>query len=224
MKATIFATGLAILFTFSNYASAGVIYQSGTLGPTGITKNEVLSQAVLAANVSSFNFVGARFFIEEEMLTTSLGGHFIGGFNDTSFFGAIVRLTDSLDFPDSVDLSTPDVIGVTTLTFPDTSDEVFGDLTVHLQPGWYALVFGSGLFGTTGRGSAPTNNTDIESPQYIIGQPDEGWFNASIFTLANDNFRFVVEGQAIPEPAASILMLFGAICLSAMRRCVISKG
>ena len=91
-------------------------------------------------------------------MTTRIGGHFVGGFSETDFFGAIVGLTDSLDFPDSLDLSTPDVISASTLTFPDTSDEVFGGLSVNLQPGWYALVFGSGLFGTDGRGSAPKNN------------------------------------------------------------------
>jgi hypothetical protein len=93
-------------------------------------------------------------------------------------------------------------VGVTTLTFPEPSAEVFGNLQLRLDPGWYALVFGSGLFGATGRGAAVLNNPDIGDPSYIAFQPGPGfgWDNlSSLFR----NFRFVVEGRVVPEPSAS---------------------
>jgi len=106
-------------------------------------------------------------------------------------------LDDESDFPDSGDLSTPDVLGSTELTFPVPSAEVFGDLNLTLEPGWYALVFGSGLFGTSGNGAAPRNNTAF--------QPDSGvqWIN---ITGAFSNQRFVVQGQIVPEASTVVLV------------------
>ena len=80
-------------------------------------------------------------------------------------FGAIVRLDDFSDVPDSFDLSTPDVLGVSLLTPPGCSNEVSAPLSLELEPGTYALVFGSGLFGATGAAFAPTgSDSDIGTP------------------------------------------------------------
>lgn len=205
---------------FCGNLHAEIIYQSGSLGATGVSREEVFSQDVPGSNLASFNFVGVRFqIVDQDVLTSRIGGHFVGGFADSSFFGAIVSLTDGLDFPDSLDFSTVDIVGATTLTFPESSTEVFGDLSVRLEPGWYAMVFGSGLFGTTGRGVALANNSDIESPSYVIGQPDEQWFEASRFAPSGSRYYFVVEGNVIPEPTTLLLLgICGAMLLPARRR------
>ena len=108
------------------------------------------------------------------------------------------------------DLSTNDVLANTMLTFPESSAEVRGDLRLTLQPGWYALVFGSGLFGASGRGAAVRNNLDINNPSYIISQqviPGDGWINLEVFPIEPEgNLRFVVEGAIIPEPSTQILL------------------
>lgn len=218
MKRLIFTFGLVVWVLLTMSSNAATIYESATLGPTGITKEQVVSQSVLAANVTSFSFVGVRFYVGQEVRTTRIGGHFVGGFSDTSFFGVLVRLTDSLDFPNSPDLSTSDVIGSTRLSFPETSNEVFNDLSAILEPGWHAVAFGSGSFGASGRGAAPTNNLDVGSPSYIFGQPEEGWLNASDFQFLRGGFRLVVEGQFIPEPSSRALLLFAVACTVSLRR------
>jgi hypothetical protein len=133
-----------------------------------------------------------------------VGGHFAAP-SVGDFFGAIVALDGAMDFPDSENLSTPDVIRHASLSFPTSSAEVFGNLEVSLQPGWYALVYGSGLFGTSGIGGAPINNSDIGNPAYILFQPS-GFLWIDLETFVTD-FRFVVEGSVVPEPSTSVLIL-----------------
>ncbi|NOZ38879.1 MAG: hypothetical protein GXP24_01465 [Planctomycetes bacterium] len=131
--------------------------------------------------------------------------------SEGTFFGAIVALDDENDFPDSGDFSTPDFLGSTLLTFPVLSDEVFGDLSLSLDPGWYALIFGSGLFDTTGGGGAVRNGTDLGSPTYIGFQPgNPGWRNT---TRSGSNERFFVNGQIVPEAASEVLASIASLLL-----------
>jgi hypothetical protein len=129
-------------------------------------------------------------------------------------------LGDEDDFPDSLDFSTPDLLGSTLLTFPVSSDEVFGNLTLSLEPGWYALVFGSGLFGAIGDGATVRNGTDISNPRYIGLQPFSGfgWFNRST-TL---NRRFVVLGEIVPEPTTVLLGSMALMLLILPQRILIN--
>jgi hypothetical protein len=156
-----------------------------------------------------FSYNGVRFQLNQSVLTTEIGGHFVAPTGGT-FFGAIVELVDEEDFPDSGDLSTPDVLGNTLLAFSASSAEVFGDLSLSLDPGWYAMVFGSALFGATGDGAALLNNLDIGSPSYIGHQPlsGSGWGN--LLNPIFRNYRFVVRGNLIPEPTAVALMIAAA--------------
>ncbi len=191
-------TCLAILLALAaNLCRADILFESGALGPTGIPQG-----SVAATNITPHVFTGVRFELTQPVITTQVGGHFVDRANGT-FFGAIVELDDQNDFPNSGNLLTPDVLGTATLTFPNPSSEVFGNLNLSLDAGWYALVFGSGLFGTSGDGAAPMNNPDIGSPAYIAFQPGSafGWVNISTFR----NHRFVVTGSVVPEPSTIAL-------------------
>jgi hypothetical protein len=200
------------------------IFESGTLGLTGITKAQLLNGDVLGTNVNPDVFVGVRFQITTPAVTSKIGGHFVGGFDSEPFFGAIVSLTDGSDFPDSSDFSTPDRIGQALLNFPHPSDEVYADLVVTLDPGWYALVVGSGALGANGTGGAVRTGSDINSPSYISWQTGStGWFNLadlSEFHVFN-NHRFVVDGQFIPEPSslAIAILTFGVMRPRSRRYC-----
>jgi hypothetical protein len=190
-------------------ATAATIFESGTLGPTGIPRSEVTG----GSNVNSAVFVGVRFYLDQPVVSTDVGGHFVKniGVND-SFFGAIVSLADQNDFPNSGNLSTPDVIGTSLLSFPEPSNEVLGPISKQLSPGWYALVFGSGLFGATGSGVALNNGLDIDDPKYIAFQPGSGfgWSNLEGFL---SDFRFVVHGSVVPEPASIASTACGLLSL-----------
>ena len=189
-----------------NCGYALTIFESASLGQTGIPISELESQNVPGTSISSDVYVGVRFQLNEPVRTSKIGGHFVSRF-ELSFFGAIVALDDASDFPDSRDLSTPDVIGATLFTFPVPSDEVFGDLELSLSPGWYALVFGSGRFGadSAASGVAVRNGLDVEEPTYMVGQKGFGWANIS----ALPNMRVSVLGAVVPEPSTFV---FAVIC------------
>ncbi len=203
----------AVLFV-TPAAQAATIYESGILGQTGITESQLNSGEVAGTNVNEFIFVGVRFELVEQFLTTAIGGHFASSPGGGSYFGAIVALDGPEDLPDSSNLSTPDVIGTTTMLFPHPSADVMSSLSIRLEPGWYALVFGSGLFGAQGAGASVRNNADIGSPDYI-GRGTAGIWDA-VPILAASGQRFVVEGFVIPEPntlsLASLLIFAGSAC------------
>ncbi len=208
---------------FPYITSAEIIYESGSLGLTGITMAELSSQTISSINANNFVFAGARFQIDQATKTTRIGGHFVAEQGGATFFGAVVSLSDEADFPDTADLSSSDVLGVAQLIIPDSSDEVFGNLSLTLQTGWYAVVFGSGLFETSGRGAVLENGLDINSPSYIgweINVPDTGWFN--LHEIGDfENHHFVVEGAIIPEPATTVLLgTCGVLLLLKRRRAV----
>ncbi len=194
-----------------------ILFESGTLGPTGIPYSELINQNVPGTNVHPSVFSGVRFQLNKPAQTTQVGGHFVSGIGGT-FFGAIVKLDDQNDFPNSTDPNAfeAEVLGHTLLNFPTSSAEVFGDLDLELDPGWYTLVFGSGIFGATGAGVTVRNSTDIGNPTYIGLQPDSifGWVNR----LTSVNRRHVVKGRIVPEPTTILSMALCFPCLSIRRR------
>jgi hypothetical protein len=187
-------------------AAAAILYESGTLGPTGVPMSEFSNGNVPGSNINSSVFLGVRLHVSQQAELSSLGGHFVGA-SPSTFFGAIVRLSDETDFPDSANITTPDVLAATLLNFPSPSAEVTSTLTGSLAPGWYAIVFGSGLFGATGVGGAARNNTDVNGPSYISYDPNLGWFNLSSLPMTPHNFRFFLNGQVVPEPLSWHLIM-----------------
>jgi len=202
-----------VLICIPSTSFAGIIFESATLGQTGLTLLDMSNQSIPGSNVRGLVFQGVRFQFDSPVLTTRVGGHFIASEGGGSFFGAIVSLSDEFDFPDSAELSTSDVIGVAEMTFPDNSEEVFGDLNLVLHPGWYALVFGSELFSTQGKGVAVGNGSDLSTPSYFGWQPSApnlGWID---FFGGSINQRFVVEGTIIREPSTLAILSSGLFML-----------
>ncbi len=65
-------------------------------------------------------------------------------------FAAIVALTGPIDYPDDPTLQGADVLGMTTMSLPGTVESTTsGALSLILEPGWYAAVFGAGAFDAT---------------------------------------------------------------------------
>jgi hypothetical protein len=211
---TIHLSVLLVLTTAKVHAD--VVFESGTLGPTGISWQEALDGLVPGSSVDANVFSGVRFELTQPVVTSAVGGHFFspaGG----DFFGAIVALDGPADFPDSAAFSTPDVLGTIVLTFPVASAEVFGDLALSLDTGWYALVFGSGQFDVSGVGGMVLNNPDIGDPSYIAWQEGDGWLNITEISNNFVDYRFVVRGIVIPEPA-TIVLLFLATLIAMLKR------
>jgi len=121
-------------------------------------------------------FMGARFHVEQKIEVESIGGYFApisaGTSDPGDIFGAIIALDDQYDMPDSLDLSTPDVVGHTIVDIdwgPVTleSRDYTASLPVTLEPGWYALIFGSDLFGATYGTAAVGPHIEVGTPDYI---------------------------------------------------------
>lgn len=213
MRQLIFRTGSALFVLAvlgSPMAAADpIIYQTAIQQPAGPGGSSVFDR----------QFLGARFFVSEPTETTRIGGHFT---NTLDIFGAVVRLSSAADFPDSADLSTTDVLGAARIfswSPPfNTGTNIFSaPLSVDLQPGWYALVFGSGLFGTqlsSWGGSMPTEHQRLGHPRFFISaglDPGSTYRNWSV--PAGFSPLMFVEGTAtpapVPEPATLALLASG---------------
>jgi hypothetical protein len=212
------SVSLLALSCYASVANAAILYESGTLGPTGVPFSGLGGgTAPGSSGVTPNLFSGVRFQLLQPAKTTRVGGHFVHNpSSGNTFFGAIVRLDNGDDFPDSGNLSTSDVKGTSLLTFSVLSAEVFGDLELHLDPGWYALVFGSGLFGADGSGAAVLNNPDIGSPSYIAHQTGAGWIELSTLPGPFRNFHLVVEGTIVPEPTGVTMVILAVFALLGM--------
>jgi len=205
----------AILAACPQVRSETILFESGTLGETGVPSEDVFNQVVPGANLNQFSFNGMRFELDQPTRVSRVGGHFVGAVSGgNSLFGAIIRVEDEDDFPDSTDLSTSDIVGSTVFSLPDSSALTYGEINLVLEPGWYALVFGSGLFDASGRGAALLNNEIGESSNLLGFLSGFGWGSRQ------SGMYFVVEGSAVPEPssitAASVLLVLG---ISRIRRC-----
>lgn len=181
--------------------SEQVLFQSASLGPAGITPLEARQGVGSGLSMGSDIFLGARFELTTTAITTAIGGHVLAEVDlDGTFFGAIVKLDGPDDLPDSTDLSTPDVLGTTSLVFPDPSDDAFGELSLELDPGWYGVIFGAGLFGTDGLGGMPRNNPVANATSFFAMRVGLPWATPPIGLY--DGSRFVVRGLPVPEPLA----------------------
>src|SRR5712692_7172043 len=115
--------------------------------------------------VDNFFWPMHRFEVASGVELHSVGGVFntnTGG--KESIFGAVVALSGPSDFPNSLDLSTSDVLGVTLVNVGLTDADYSGSLKLLLNPGWYALAFGTGKFGADSIAVGP----DIIMPSLAI--------------------------------------------------------
>ncbi|MEO0529352.1 MAG: hypothetical protein AAF266_02115 [Planctomycetota bacterium] len=176
-------------------AGSTVLFESAPLENVGTALGEVNS-----ATVSQFVYTGVRFELTDPVITSAIGGHFVG---DGEFFGALVELDDADDVPDSTDLTTDDVLGVVAAEFPSPSAEVLADLSIRLSPDWYAIAFGSGLFGVGGNGGMPVSSVGVAPGSFITTRPQASTWNQR----ANDApvQRIVLMGTVVPEPSSFVV-------------------
>lgn len=167
MRTTLHRTGKVLLFCalfpVAPVDADPIIFQSAIQRPANPGGTSVFDR----------QFVGAKFFVDAPTETTRIGGHFT---KTLDIFGAVVRLSSAADFPDSPDLSTPDVLGAARIVsfgpdFEIGTDFFSTQLSVPLERGWHALVFGSGLFGTVNSswgGSLPTDHQRLGNPRFFL--------------------------------------------------------
>lgn len=213
--AAFLAAGFPLVATAPAVGAEIVLYESATAGQLGIPRDDVEQQIVLGVNVTSAVFQGARFELLSPVVTSRIGGHFVArtGVGEQTVFGAIVALDGAGDFPDSEDLSTTDVLGIAEIAVGDPSADYFGDISLGLEPGWYGLVFGGGLFGTSSDAGAPLNNVDIDDPNYMGYVRGFGWGPRK----TQSGLRVALLGRVVPEPLAFVVVT-SCLCCCATRR------
>ncbi len=200
----------ALLSLSSSILQGATLFESAAIGTIGIKTEDLYSQAIKGLNIGHRLFSGVRFHVNSPAEVENVGGHFVAFEPGNSLFAAIVSLDEETDFPNSFELLSSDVLGITLIDLPQQSAEVFGELSLQLSPGWYALVFGSELFGATGGGGAVLNGQDIGMPSYITASENIPGIRWKEHSSNFRNMRFVVNGFQIPEPT-SLSLVFVAI-------------
>ena len=198
-------------------AFADILYESATLGPIGQTGG---------VTVGFGQLVGSRFTIDEPVQVTEIGGHLVD-FGGAPVFGAIFELSGPGALPTGNPINPAEVVAFTTFTAPDPSDDVSVPLSITLQPGVYALVFGGDdhFPGANGHAAMTLNNPvtpeGVGSFHFFNAGPwINGGFSDARFTV-NGNVIGVVAGELLPIESTS-LILAGAQSFSWMIPVVLS--
>jgi VCBS repeat-containing protein len=169
--AAIGSSAYTIAAALSDDDSIQTFFESATLGNTGSTSAVV--------HVNHGQFLGVRFEVTSAVAASGIGGHFVTRFGDTNqMFAAIVALSGPDDFPDTANLSSADVVGSTLITVSSPSDEYSAPIDVDLEPGWYALVFGTGILGSGfDESGVPAVDVPIGSPSYFYRDASGNYFS-----------------------------------------------
>lgn len=182
-------------------ASAATIHETAIIGTTGLSSGSA---------ISSGSYLGSQFELSQTTKITGIGGHMFAAHGN--MFGAIVSLDPGLMKPSFL----PSELEANTLAHTVfnaglPSADYIAPISVVLGPGNYAVIFGSGLFGSSGLGGMPGNNTPIAGTSFFasggFGVIDgtHVWHDAQ----TDPNLRFVVEGVSrVPLPPA--LSLFAS--------------
>jgi len=177
-----------------------VLYESATLGPTGINGG-----ATIGHTTTNSWQLGCRFSLTETAQITAVGGH-IGNFSldnghldpDAEIYAAIVELDSPSSFPSFLpsEIETHALAAVTFIP-GDTSAssaDLRVPLSILLEPGNYALIFGTGLFGVDGMAAMALNNPVLPGASFFSGLTSDHWNPTS---TDPQDMRFVVEGYTV---------------------------
>ncbi len=217
MKKTAWAGVVAVailLIAATTWANPIIIHETGYAG-TEVSRG--------GSSISKNQFLGTSFSIDRTTNVTAIGG-WMG--SRTTIFGAIIPVPGPDVLPTVAPLEL-ESIAIAYTTFRATvghpeAAEFRTPLDVTLTRGAYALVFGSGLFGTSGLGylgtngvtaipGVPTFSTDNSPPP--PGFPSGRWNGPSY----GNRVRMVVEGMPVPEPSALTLFVLGMASLAWVR-------
>ena len=180
---------LGLVCARSAWATGPILFQTATMGTPGQTSG---------LSIYSGQWPAARFDVTTTFAVDAIGGHMFRNFdNPNPIFGALVKLSSDFDYPDSFDLSTPDVLRHVTFVPPNPSSDVVVSIpAITLTPGRYCVLFGSGLFGTTGEAAFPEGNGIVDPVSSFSFQPTH-WSEGGINPISPE--RLTVYAVA-PEP------------------------
>jgi hypothetical protein len=145
---------LGVLLCTTQLSAQPVVLESASLGATG---------HISGSSVTTAQFIGWRFQIGTPLDVDHIGGHLLE-FEPGGLFAALVSLPSIDSVPAGTPFTADELVATTTFQAPFPSDEVTIPFTAELQPGSYALVFGTGMFGATGLGGMPNFDDQPDTP------------------------------------------------------------
>jgi hypothetical protein len=177
--------------------------------------------------IDVLQYIGCRFHLDRPVLVDTVGGG-IGdaGKPDPTIFAAIAALPSPNGFPIGRPSDFQPVASTTFKTLYQSGgvvvDQLF-PLNALLQPGDYALIFGSGRFGTAEFPALPgaaiaRGYTQTSQASFFIGRFPTLTTSRWDTDPALHNFRFVIMGTVIPEPTTATLIATFASIASLRRR------
>ncbi|MDH4241634.1 MAG: DNRLRE domain-containing protein, partial [Phycisphaerae bacterium] len=174
---------LVVILTGQLSKAEHVILESATMGPTGQVEGYLVDYS---------QYIGARFYVDRRLEVTQIGGHIAQAIFGADFFGAIVSLSGPSDLPDGYPFTYSEVVASTVFDPGYFSSDFRTPLSVELNPGYYALVFGTDTLGSAnGYGIMPyLGQTSFPSASYFVFWPGYGWGN-----VPSNDTRFVIEGN-----------------------------
>ena len=116
-------------------------------------------------------FYGARFQVTAPTDITSVGGHLWASEPNAGLFAAIVRLDSGKALPKGSPFAEGEVVASGAYALQNgLSREYDFPLTVSLEPGFYGLVLGDGMFGDAagGYGAVSTSISDAADSSYFL--------------------------------------------------------
>lgn len=181
-------------------AQTPVLLESATLGQTGLFGG---------TSITELQYVGWRFEIDTALQVDAIGGHLLGlpNVGNGQIFGALIRLASIDVFPEGDPFTPEETLATVVFQPPLPSVELLVPLSVTLEPGAYALVFGSNLFGATGNGAIPNSTDQADIPPTTI----DSYIFYSIPNLGEppiwrgplaSQMRFLVSGTTVPPVPA----------------------
>jgi hypothetical protein len=183
--------GLSVIPMFFSLSSiAGILFDTASPPTTNTT-----------IEISDNQWVYHRFQISATTALESVGGVFVNsGAADVIVFGAVISLSGPSDLPDSIDLTTADVVGTTLVSLPGSTylaSEFSAMINLQLAPGWYAIGFGTGAFGASSvsGGSAPgmkahVNDLDPTQEMFLVNQSTgQVWPQSSLIARLFGTFK-----------------------------------
>ena len=205
-------------------AQTPVLLESATQGQTGLFGG---------TSITELQYVGWRFEIDAALRVDAIGGHLLGipNVGNGQIFGALIRLASIDVFPEGDPFTPEETVATVVFQPPLPSVELLVPLSVTLEPGAYALVFGSNLFGATGNGAIPNSADQVDIPPTTI----DSYIFYSIPNLGEppiwrgplaSQMRFLVRGTTVPPVPAlggvgvgALSALLGLAGMLAARRC-----
>jgi len=161
--------------------------------------------------VATIQFIGARFSLEDPVHLEQIGASFYAINESDTFFAAIVAFDLGFDLPRGLPFEDGEVLGSTILQPGTNLTEALASISLTLDPGNYGIVIGTGLYGASGVGGMPNNNSDHLHSSYFrwsdIPMQTPEW------SYGGDGYRFLINGQVVPEPSTALLVTTGLIAL-----------